>query len=412
MIIYIHHRYTYELFWYFFHGVNVDNVPTWTSENRYNKNTKITNDITINFTYRDEEFKAIFCSDRLWDMNDGYHVFEYMIHNLENDKLGDRGWNNDLFLGLNTQLDKINNYASNLGDRVSLFFIDWEVSSTKEIDVLTKRLNPYIDVFLDELLLITPSQQISFTHILYSYLMPDTIKLRDYYFLADYLKYKNDYKYKISYPIRRITFDKFRIAESLHNLNNDDINITLSSFTGTVDDDRVDSNKIKLKNDLINLIGESNIIQKRGYNLDDFGGEWNDNNMNEFMWKLLDTSDVNIVYERSIGKSINEKILSHILVGKPFIPTHSVVLNFYNEFLENYGYDVIEYPLKFEKITDILGELNSYLNDDLLWNGLVNELTEYVNNLRKTIFEILENNNGYLDFIISKKKYKKSKDII
>ena len=42
MKIYVHHYYTYELFWYFFHATHTkEKIPTWFEENRFNKNNLI-----------------------------------------------------------------------------------------------------------------------------------------------------------------------------------------------------------------------------------------------------------------------------------------------------------------------------------------------------------------------------------
>ena len=48
--VYIHHYYTYELFWYFCHGleINPNDVPTWFPKNQYNKSIKIEDPITLN----------------------------------------------------------------------------------------------------------------------------------------------------------------------------------------------------------------------------------------------------------------------------------------------------------------------------------------------------------------------------
>ena len=43
------------------------------------------------------------------------------------------------------------------------------------------------------------------------FIYPNTLGLRDYYFFGDYLKYKNDFKYKLNIPIRRLYGDKEKI---------------------------------------------------------------------------------------------------------------------------------------------------------------------------------------------------------
>ena len=71
--IYIHHHYDYELFWYFFHGVDINPIeelkkydfdseyvfdgtlPTWLPENRYNRNNLIYKNVTISRCFRSPE---------------------------------------------------------------------------------------------------------------------------------------------------------------------------------------------------------------------------------------------------------------------------------------------------------------------------------------------------------------------
>ena len=63
--LYIHHHYTYELFWYFCHGldINPNDVPVWFKDNQYNKNIKIDHDVVIDSSYKGKTIQVIFCFD-------------------------------------------------------------------------------------------------------------------------------------------------------------------------------------------------------------------------------------------------------------------------------------------------------------------------------------------------------------
>lgn len=410
MKIYVHHYYSYELFWYFFHAVTpLEEIPTWFESNRYNKNNKVREEVSIKFTYKNIDFTCIFCFDSNWNNTDGYHIWDYTIHHLEIKKISDRGWNEHIGKDLyDTIIPLMNKRANLLKDKISIFFIDWETSDDKITPTLNKLLNPNITLYKDELTHIENNQKVSFTHILWSFLYPNTIGLREYYFFADYLKYKNDYKYKINYPIRRLSKQKFEVATEIKKFNNPAFNVTLSSFTNYNDDERTQKDADKYFTSIMGLIGNENYINKRGYNLKDWGAEYNDNNMKEFMWKLLTISEVNLLHESTTGYGINEKTFSHILANKPFIPIYKKTLNFYSEILKTYNYKIKPFPLDDLGWWKKIYYLNNVSKDDVKWNILMNEITEYVSYMRKSLFEIMNTHNGYLDNLLSKQNSTKN----
>lgn len=403
MKIYVHHCYTYELFWYFFHGSTPhETIPTWFGENRYNKDILITKIVSINATYKGVDIECIFCNDKNWDKKDGQHVWDYTLYHYQNKKISDRGWN--LILGKDMEsviIPMLNNYSKTTNNNLSVFFIDWEFGDAHITPNLNRLLNNDIVLYKDELTDIINKQKVSFTHILWSFIYPNTINMRDYYFFADYLKYKNDYKYKLNYPIRRITNFKNWIADSILKKNNSNLNVTLSSFTNYFrGEDRNSDSKHAIYKKLNDKIGDDNIIKKRKYNLNDWGGEWNDNNMKEFMWKLLTISEVNLIHEESFGWSINEKSFMHILANKPFVPTHSGTFKFYNEILKSYNIPTKLDNLSNKTITEKINYLDEISKDDIKWNIFVEELKETINYYRTELLKIMNNNNGYLDNIL------------
>ena len=92
MKLYIHHKYKSEIFWYLFHGVDIDldDIPYPVLDIK-KKN------IEINFKYREENFTAIFCDERFWNKKDGRHIIDSHLYQLQKKLIDNRGWN-DYFI--------------------------------------------------------------------------------------------------------------------------------------------------------------------------------------------------------------------------------------------------------------------------------------------------------------------------
>ena len=89
--IYIHHKYTNEVFWYLFHGTDVllEDVPA----NYYHTIDEI--EITTN--YRNIEYRIIFCEEKNWDRLDGIHIFDFHLSALECGIITDRGYTHEFY---------------------------------------------------------------------------------------------------------------------------------------------------------------------------------------------------------------------------------------------------------------------------------------------------------------------------
>ena len=417
--IYIHHHYTYELFWYFFHGVDIDpnDIFLYNQENRFNKNVNIEEIIRINTSYKGKKLEIIFCHDKFWKNEDGYHLLDYSTNSLQKGHTADRGYNHNLTF-LDVENVSLLNKHSNYLNKIGYMFIDWEGSDSYREQKWKKRLNPKIQVFVDETETAVrgvDNHNFVFTNTIWSFIYPNTLGIRDYYFFHDYLKYKNDYKYKINVPIRRIYGVKKEVSEAVLSLNNPNITVTNSSYGDSAQIDKDDSN---FRKELISKIPKENFIEKRGYGIHDWGGEWNSNNMNENMWKMFGISEVCIIYEycpsgvyKSNFKSwipgreyMTEKSISHILAGKPFIPYYRETIDFYDSQLKKYNKSVVKFPIEYSNILDKIDWLDEITKDDSLWKPFLNSLTEYVLNLRKGLIEIIHENNSYLDYVITDTK--------
>lgn len=429
--VYIHHYYTYELFWLYCHGLEIEpeSVPTWFRKfNQHNKNIKVKDDVVLNGVYKGKKIEVIFCNEKYWDKSDGFHLFDYSINLLEDNRVSDRGFNSNIMVEINQKnLKFLNSKASTLADNIHYFYIDWEGHDPYIMEGWYKNLNPNVQFFVDE---VTPNVEnvknhhFVFTNLIWSFIYPNTLGIRDYYFFGDYLKYKNDYKYKINIPIRRLYGDKELLTDKVLQLNNPYISITNSSFQSSLQIDKFKTQEqVDIRKKLLDSMPIENYINKRGYGIHDWGGEWNSNNMNENMWKMFGISDVCILFEHSpkhysenygetkskakIGNNyITEKSISHILVGKPFIPFYRTTIDFYDEWLKKYNKPTLEFPLEYNFVLDKLDYIDEITKDEIKWKEFLNKLTLYVQNLRKQLIEIIHENNSYFDYIITKNEIK------
>lgn len=422
--VYIHHYYTYELFWLYCHGleVNPNDVPTWFRDyNRYNKNIKVKQDVTLNGTYKGKQIEVIFCNENHWDKDDGFHLFDYSVSLLEDGLVSDRGFNSNLMNLVNKKnLDFLNSKVNKLGNKIHYLYIDWEGHDPYIMEGWYKKLSPKIQFFVDEIepnVKNVPNHHFVFTNLIWSFIYPNTLGLRDYYFFGDYLKYKNDFKYKLNIPIRRLYGDKEKIADEVLKLNNPNISVTISSF-GDENQITPDTHvETPYRNELIQNIPSENYIKKRGYGIHDWGGEWNSNNMNENMWKMFGLSDACVLFEHSperdkesgkekriahVGQNyITEKSISHILIGKPFIPFYRTTIDFYDKWLTHYGKKTVKFPLEYDFILEKIDYIDEITKDEVKWDRFLIQLKLYVENLREQLVELIHENNSYFDYITS-----------
>jgi len=432
--IYIHHYYTYELFWLYCHGLEIEpeTVPTWFMDwNRYNKSSKVKEEVILNGVYKGNDIEIVFCNKNNWDKEDGFHLFDYSVNLLEENAVSDRGFNSNLMNVVNKKnLDFLNPKVIKLQNKIHYVYIDWEGHDPYIMEGWYKKMSPKIQFFVDETKTNSnkevPNHHFVFTNLIWSFIYPNTLGIRDYYFFGDYLKYKNDYKYKINIPIRRLYGDKEKIADEVLKLNNPHISITHSSFNSS---EQINKWKSELTEDgfdfrkkLLDSIPDENYINKRGYGIHDWGGEWNSNNMNENMWKMFGISEVCILFEHSpehdrhtgakeryahVGNNyITEKSISHIMVGKPFIPFYRATIDFYDEWLKYYGKKTVEFPLEYDFILDKLDYIDQITRDEEKWKLFLEKIKLYVDNLRTQLIELIHENNSYLDYVISEKENK------
>ena len=92
-----------------------------------------------------------------------------------------------------TDLDFLNSKVSNLGNKINYFYIDWEGHDPYIMEGWYKKMNPKIQFFVDEVetnIKNVPNHHFVFTNLIWSFIYPNTLGLRDYYFFGDYLKFR------------------------------------------------------------------------------------------------------------------------------------------------------------------------------------------------------------------------------
>lgn len=402
--IYVHHRYTYELFWYFFHGVEVksEDVLVINEQNRYQKKIWISNDIEIPIIYNGNKFLVKFVDDRDWHEEDGYHIFDITLNSLQTGLTSDRMYLYPTLQGFrNDIIPFLNKLPKGVKKNTHIVWINWEGFELSEEHVeIQSYLDSDISLYNDN---ITNSDGVKylFSHSFMSFIFPDTTATREYYFFYDWLKLKTDYDSKLLYPARRIYDSKLYVSKAIKKeLNEDDVMITYSSFTES--DHYIW--KHQYEDDYNEFLKLPNLkkIDKRGYNIEDFGGEWMSNNMEEGMWKMFGIAEVNLIHENPMVQCFSEKTMCHILAGKLFIDVHYRTIQKIHKVIELLGYEIPKYPLpEYDDITNIFPWLRVQMDDETKWGQLKSELREWLEYIRKCFLESVNTRNSLLDEMLS-----------
>jgi len=424
--IYVHHNYSYERFWYFFHGVDVDINDVIVYNNRdtaFNKLKQINGEVNIKCKYKNIDLDIYFVNDKKYG-EEGHHILDYSIDLYDKNLVSDRGFNSNIRRIVDTEyiplLNRISKYKNT---KYHFIYIDWEGHNPYYEHKMDTSLSRNVNIYVDEIDDDISNKHFIFTNTFMSFIYPNTLGLREYFFFSDILKYKNDYEHKLNFPIRRFYRNKLLLYNSIIKLENNNINITHSSFHDT--HQYAGFGDESFRKDFIEKIGTKNFIEKRGYGIDDWGGEWNVNNLNEFMWKMFSIAEVNIIPEYDpyesiqygafnktphlIGKSfISEKSVSHILANKPFLPISYGTISFYEDVLKKEGYSISKFPIKYNLLVDVIKDINDISNDEIKWKAFKTQLENWLNDVRNSIFDLINKKNSLLECITNSSfEYKK-----
>jgi len=428
--IYVHHSYSYERFWYFFHGVdvNIDDIILYTNKkNEFNKKLLIEDEVNISFKYKEHNFDISFVGSNKW-RNEGHHLFDYSMFLYDTNQASDRGFNSNIMEQIDDEIIPFLNKVSSKKDvKYHFFYIDWEGHNSYKHHKLGSTLNKNINFYTDEVPILYSYKNsfYLFTNTFMSFIYPNTLGLREFYFFKDVLRSKDDYKVKINFPIRRLYGSKLKLAKKI--LKTKNIKVSHSSFHDTNHYNMGDKNTL---NFIKKNTSEGNyFIDKRGYGIHDWGGEWNDNNIKEMMWKLFGLSEVNIIPEYHYLETYNnakqndiveemgthcitEKSVSHILSGKPIIPIYYQTVEFYENILNNNNISYRKFPLTYNKLEERIFDLDKIADNEVEWKLFVQNLQNWVDDIRDGVISIVNSKNDFLEVIIKEKKEVKIQKLI
>lgn len=392
---YVHHEYTNDLFWYFFHGTDLDvkDVPAFFFKEQNKK-------INLHTTYKDTPIEIDFCGEDNWDKLDGNHIFDIHTYLMQNKITTDRGYSFKTINYLEYKLRKqIYEWGNLHGERLNIFYIDWEgYSHTKPIKKI-KNCKLFVDEITNHGIL---NANYVFTNNFLSYIHDSNLDIKHAYFLYDYLKEIKP-QHKLSYSVRRIIGEKIKQIKSL--LEIPQVYITYSSYSFT--DDSVDSSIDKEVDDFRKFVQESikeNYINKRGYGIHDWGNEANINNIHEMYYKILPLAEIEIIDEWMEMDYISEKSVIRILSGKLFLPASFKVFDFYNKIQIQYGKMPHSLEFRYESFEELVELIKKSISDDYLWKRLKHDLNGWVTTTRTNLIEICYSNNSYLDIILNSSK--------
>jgi len=406
MIIKVHHSYRYDLFWYLFHSVSLkEKLPHFTEENRLVKNKRITEKVIIHARYDKKDFEIHFVGEDEWDDEEAVHILDITFNAIENGAAYDRMYiEQTIHSFLDNRLPLLNSLDDTVKKNTHVFSIFWEGFTFDKNDInLIEKIDKKINTYSDTITL-KDNFRFIFTQSFYSLIYPEENGVKNYYHFYEWLKYKNDYKHKILYPVRRIYDSKLYVAKAIDKLNNPNFLISYSSFN--------ESNYIPwLKSEYNNVIDEfleipnKVKIDKGGHTLDDWGGEWMENNMNENMWRIYSLSEVILIHENPMNDCFSEKTISCILSGKPFLDVHYRTIKRIHKILELHNISIPEYPLpEYDDITNVFDILDNVTKDEEKWIEFKSKLIVWQEYIRNNFLKIITTKNSFLDIIKYKDK--------
>lgn len=393
---YVHHNYSNDLVWYFFHGTDLkeSDIPSYFFKEQNTKQV-------LETKYKNDSIKIIFCGDDDWDKLDGNHIFDIHTYLMQEGISTDRGYSYKTLNYFEYKLrDDLIKKGRVLGEKLNIFYIDWE--GRNHTLAISKIKN--CKIFVDEIVSATncKNHHYVFTNNFLSYIHDSNLDIKHSYFLYDYLKEITP-KHKLSYSVRRIIGEKIKQIKKL--LTIPEVFITHSSYSFT--DDSVDSSIDKEVDEFRKYIQahiKDNYINKRGYGIHDWGRESNINNIHEMYYKILPLAEVEIIDEWMELDYISEKSVIRILSGKLFLSSSFRVFDFYNKIQTKYNKEPYILSFRYNSFDELCEFIKESVSDKDKWNSVKEELKKWVETTRKNLIDISYTNNSYLDIILNNSK--------
>ena len=420
------HRYNYEFFWGMCHGAEIEpkDVQVMNADSTLTKYCDLNTDgdysaVTHNFGYGNHDFEVSFNPSpkngyiNIFNLN--YHYFE--TNKLEEAVIPVSFLYNDFVDNL---IPKLNKYKRE-GFHISFMFNSWEpITGYEKEHPFLLYLDNSIPVFTDSLVdnneltekfgIVRKNRFNSYTQFVNSLFWPSTLYFREFYHHHNIFKEQDRNKqWKFHYMTRRWYSDKAEVANALINIGSDDIGITMSDSFNRFDGLSNASNTIlsdehEVYNNIKKYLSENkNKYDKRGYNLDDFGGEWISDNSRELLYKILPLSNITILHEHQYHTS--EKIIAHLILGKPFLPVYYKTLDNIQMMFDQFGLEIPQPPFdRYETIHDIMDKIKSWSEGEN-WIEFRDSMYDWTYKFRETLRLYMNQKNSLFDAIIKNKNH-------
>lgn len=254
----------------------------------------------------------------------------------------------------------------------------------------------------------------SYTQFVNSLFWPSTLYFREFYHHFDsFNNQSRNKKWKFHYMTRRWYEDKRDVAIGLIKLiKADSIGITTSTSFNELEFLSTSRETINKKEGakseewrFLRLYFKNNPTElqynKRGYNLDDWGNEGICDNSRELLFRIYPLSNITILHEHQYHTS--EKIIAHIILGKPFLPVYYKTLDNIQQMFDNDSDLKIPTPPfeRYETIHDIMDKISHLCDDENDWIEFRDNMYDWVHEFREVLLEYMNNHNSMFNAIIN-----------
>jgi hypothetical protein len=352
--IYIHHPFSHQLFYKFFHNTSDINIEEEIG--------------CATFIYNNSKYEVIF-NENITNETDGYHLIDFLTYYIEQEEATSREIN--VYKKILKNLEGKSNWIVSLMKTEKLLI-------TEKIQGLKYKNDTefYIQEILKNNFVITDNVILRYSTLpdyfknLFFVFSNSIFNWNSYINIRWFYEFKSVYDklnfdYDIGFSIRNPKPNRIEILKLLYKINNPKLFLQISDFI--YKNKNFDLENINM--DILHSISKLNGIfinkLEGNYDFDNISllSTWNHGIDFDLFFRYLSKSKIQILDESWSFSSVeyktqylSEKTIGYILAGVPFIPTHSYPLEILNQNL-----DIKEYPF-FNNIKTIKGNPEKIVN--------------------------------------------------
>jgi hypothetical protein len=397
--IYIHHPFSYQLFYKFFH--NTGEIEFYIKDEKG----------IVTFNHNGLKYKVVF-DENMTGKTDGYHLIDFLTYYIEDTEIDDRELN--VYKKISKILQGKKNWIVSLMTTEKLL-----ITETIQGLKYKNETKFYIEEILKNNFVISDNT------IIRDSILPDYFKNLFFVFSNSIFNWnyfinirwfyefksvydKLNFDYDLAFSVRNPKPSRIEILKRLDALDNSKIFLQISDFIYQNKNFDLGDIDITLLNFVSNLKNVKINKLEGEYDFDNisFLSTWSHGIDFDLFFRYLSKSKIQILDESWSFSSteyktqyLSEKTIGYIMAGVPFIPTHTYPLEILNQTL-----DINPYPF-FDEIKMIKGNPTKIVNfvEYFLKNfdynyGLINEWTLDVHN---KFIKKLNNENSFLNLLNS-----------